>query len=148
MLRLTSAEGWDMAKEKIVRCIVKKCTEDGDQGSVRYVPLEVFDLWQWLMVRKHSFRVEVDCASLWFDIDGDPNINYAETNYEPVVRLSLWVYSGREGMFRKIVRYFPAGRYEEIKPRFLSHYREYFNGAKFPPRIDETRGVWLKRKET
>ena len=50
-------------------------------------------------------------------------------------------------MFRKIVRYFPADTYDEIKPRFLSHYADYFNGAKFPPRMDETRGVWLKRKE-
>jgi hypothetical protein len=137
-----------MAKEKIVRCIVKRDAGDGATESVRYVPLEVFGLWRSLMVGRHSFNVEVDCASLWFDIDGDPQVNYAETNYEPVIRLSLWVYSDDDGMFRKIIRYFPADSYEEIKPCFLAHYEEYFDGAKFPPRIEETRGVWLKRKET
>jgi hypothetical protein len=136
-----------MAKEKIVRCTVRKKTNGRRHESVRYVPQEVFDLWESLMAGKHSFDVEVDCTSLWFDIDGDPNVNYAETNYEPVIRLSLWVYSDTDGMFRKIIRYFPADSYEEIRPRFLAHYEAYFNGAKFPPRIDETRGVWLKRKE-
>jgi hypothetical protein len=114
---------------------------------LRYVPFEVFDLWNTLMTREHNFEVDVDCTSLWFDIDGDPHVNYAETNYEPVVRLTLWVYSEADGMFRKITRFFPLDSYEEIKPRFLSHYEEYFNGAKFPPRMEETRGVWLKRKE-
>jgi hypothetical protein len=137
-----------MAKEKIVRCTVKSGGDDGMPESVRYVPLDVYDLWESLMVGRHGFDVTVDCASLWFDIDGDPNVSYAETNYEPVVRLSLWIYSDSEGMFRKIVRYFPADAYEEIKPRFLSHYAAYLNGARFPARMDETRGVWLKRKET
>ncbi len=136
-----------MAKEKIVRCTVSKNTNGERHESVRYVPLEVFDLWNTLMTLEHSFDVRVDCTSLWFDIDGDPHVNYAETNYEPVVRLSLWVYSETDGMFRKITRYFPLEAYEEIRPQFLSHYEEYFNGAKFPPRIEETRGVWLKRKE-
>ena len=140
--------GPDMAKEKIVRCTVRKNRNGGHHASVRYVPLEVFDLWKSLMIGKHSLDVEVDCTSLWFDIDGDPHVNYAETNYEPVMRLTLWVYSEADGMFRKITRYFPLDSYEEIKPRFHTHYEEYFNGAKFPPRIEETRGVWLKRKET
>jgi hypothetical protein len=137
-----------MAKEKIVRCIVKREADGRERASVRYVPYEVFDLWKSMMIVKHRFDVQVDCTSLWFDIDGDPHVNYAETNYEPVIRLSLWVYSENEGMFRKITRYFPVESYDEIRPRFLSHYEEYFNGAKFPPRIEETRGVWLKRKET
>ena len=136
-----------MAKEKIVRCTISRNTNGERHESVRYVPLDVFDLWNTLMTREHSFDVRVDCTSLWFDIDGDPHVNYAETNYEPVVRLSLWVYSETDGMFRKITRYFPLEAYDEIRPQFLSHYEEYFNGAKFPPRIEETRGVWLKRKE-
>lgn len=137
-----------MAKEKIVRCTVKRNSNGEQPASVRYIPLEVFDLWKSLMIREHSFDVEVDCASLWFDIDGDPHVNYAETNYEPVIRLALWVYSETDGMFRSIIRFFPLDSYEEIKPRFLSHYEEYLNGANFPARIEETRGVWLKRKET
>lgn len=136
-----------MAKEKIVRCTVCKNTDGEEHRSVRYVPFEVFDLWSTLMTSRHRFDIRVDCTSLWFDIDGDPYVNYAETNYEPVVRLCLWIYSDADGMFRRVTRYFPLDSYDEIKPRFLSHYEEHFNGAKFPPRIEETRGVWLKRKE-
>lgn len=136
-----------MAKEKIVRCLVSRPDDRSPAKSVRYVPLEVFELWRNLMTCKHDFKVEEDCVSLWFDIDGDPSVTYADANYEKVVRVLLSVYSQEDGMFRRITRYFPAGSYSEIKPRFLSHYARYFDDSAFPPRIDETHGVWLKRHD-
>lgn len=134
-----------VAKEKIVRCKLLKRGGDKGTESVRYVPLEVFDLWKHLMTEKHRFEVDEDCTSLWFDIDGDPHINYSEANYDKVVRLSLRVYSEADGMFRQITRYFPLDAYQEIKPRFLAHYSRHFNDKSFPPRVEETHGVWLKR---
>ncbi len=134
-----------MAKEKIVRCKVSKTLNGRKYESVRYIPLDVFNLWKLLMTAKHGFQVESDCTSLWFDIDGDPNVKYVDSNYEPVIRLRLWVYSEEAGMFREITRYFPASEYARIKPNFLAHYDTYFKSSQFPPRIEETRGVWLKR---
>jgi len=134
-----------MAKEKIVRCKVSKNVNGTTYESVRYIPLDIFNLWKLLMTDKHGFKVESDCASLWFDIDGDPNVKYVDTNYERVIRLRLWVYSEEAGMFREITRYFPADEYGQIKSSFLAHYEDYFKSSRFPPRIEETHGVWLKR---
>ena len=136
-----------MAKEKIVRCTVqKKCAEAG-AGSARYIPLEIYDLWKNLMIARHGFSDEEDCTSLWFDIDGDPHVNYADSNYHKVVRLSVWIYSESDGMFRKVTRYFPLEGYDDIKPRFLAHYNGHLSDDRFPGRIEETHGVWLKNLE-
>ena len=136
-----------MAKEKIVRCKVSR--EGGGSGpdSVRFVPLDVFRLWKHLMTDKHNFKVHDECVSIWFDIDGDPNVSYSDANYEKVIRFSLLVYSDEDGMYHKITRFFPTGAYDEIKPRVLSHYSAYFECAQFPPRLEETCGVWLKRDD-
>jgi hypothetical protein len=138
----------NLAKEKIVRCLVKKNGTEAGPGSVRYIPLEIFGLWKNLMVARHGFAVEEDCTSLWFDIDGDPHVNYADTNYDKVVRLSIWVYSDSDGMFRKVTRFFPLEGYDDIKPCFLAHYSGHFSDERFPARIEETHGVWLKQMET
>ncbi|MFZ1946900.1 MAG: hypothetical protein WAW06_05090 [bacterium] len=154
-----------MAKEKIVRCRVCREASSGGEpraersatsvaasgavadGSVRYVPLEIFDLWKHLMTEKHSFSVSDETVSIWFDIDGDPNVSYSEANYEKVTRLSLLVYSERDGMYHKITRYVPSDGYAEIRPRILSHYSRYFDSPQFPPRIEEACGVWLRRAD-
>jgi len=137
----------NLAKEKIVRCRVQRRDTETNSGSVRYIPLEIYDLWKNLMVEKHGFDVEEDCTSLWFDIDGDPHVNYADTNYHKVIRLSVWVYSESDGMFRKVTRFFPLESYDDIKPRFLAHYNGHFSDKRFPARIEETHGVWLKHLE-
>jgi hypothetical protein len=133
-----------MAKEKIVRCIVAKNEDQVTHESIRYIPLEIFQLWKHLMTEKHGFAIQDGCVSLWFDIDGDPNVSYADTNYEKVIRLCLWIYSEEAGMFRQVTRYFPQDSYEKIRPHFMAHYSRYFAAPRFPPRMEETHGVWLK----
>jgi hypothetical protein len=133
-----------VAKEKIVRCMISKDHSDGHEKSVRYIPLEIFELWKIVMTERHDFAIEEDCISRWFDIDGDPNVTYADANYDKVVRLSLSLYSEQDGMFKTVTRYFPSNSYHEIKPRFLSHYTQYLNASRFPPGMNETYGVWLK----
>lgn len=135
-----------MAKEKIVRCLVSKTDTGTRHESVRYIPLEIYGLWCTLMQERHSFDIDGSRASLWFDIDGDPHVEYADANYEKVIRVSLSIYSEQDGMFHKIVRYFPSDAYDEIKPRFLAHYAKYFTTSRFAAKIEEKRGVWLKRE--
>ena len=141
---------WRMAKEKIVRCKVSRAREGrgtADSESVRFVPLEIFDLWKHLMNGKHDFAVREETVSIWFDIDGDPNVSYSDANYEKVTRFSMLVYCDKDGMYHKITRFFPTEVYSQIKPRLLSHYARYFESPQFPPRIEETCGVWLKRAD-
>jgi hypothetical protein len=133
-----------MAKEKVVRCLVSKNGSGPPVESTRYVPLEVFDLWRHLMTTRHGFEILQEQVSLWFDIDNDPHVSYSEADYERVLRLSLWVYSERDRMFRKVVRYFPEEEYARIRPTFLSHYEEPCNHTRFAARIEECTGVWVK----
>jgi len=139
-----------MAKEKIVRCkVLRAAKSEGSAGaeSVRFVPLEIYDLWKHLMSDRHNFAVREETVSIWFDIDGDPNVSYSDANYEKVTRFSMLVYCADDGMYHKITRFFPTETYAEIKPRMLSHYARYFESPQFPPRIEETCGVWLKRAD-
>lgn len=140
-----------MAKEKVVRCKVTRTASGEEAGkmqeSVRFVPLEIFHLWRHLMTEKHGFAVREETVSIWFDIDGDPNVSYSDANYEKVTRFSMLVYREKDGMYHKITRYFPSECYSDIKPRILSHYARYFDSSQFPPRIEETGGVWLKRAD-
>ena len=98
------------------------------------------------MTSRHGFDIVEEKVSLWFDIDGDPHINYSASDYEKVLRLSLWVYSDKDRMFREVVRYFPETDYEEIRPMFLSHYEGPRNHSRFAARIEERSGVWVKAK--
>jgi hypothetical protein len=140
-----------MAKEKIVRCKVSRSAVGGEPGklreSLRFVPLEIFHLWKHLMTETHGFDVRDETVSIWFDIDGDPNVSYSEANYEKVTRFSMLVYRENDGMYHKVTRYFPSDGYSEIRPRLLSHYACYMDSPQFPPRIEETCGVWLKRAD-
>ena len=135
-----------MAKEKVVRCRVSKNGSGPAVESVRYVPLDVFDLWKHLMTSRHGFEIVEEQVSLWFDIDGDPHVSYSDSDYEKVLRLSMWVYSDKDRMFRKVVRYFPESDYSDIRSAFLSHYDEPCNHARFAARIEERSGVWVKAK--
>jgi hypothetical protein len=135
-----------VAKEKVVRCRVCKNGSGPPVESTRYVPLDVYDLWKHMMASRHGFEIVEEQVSLWFDIDGDPHVSYSDADYEKVMRLSLWVYSDRDRMFRKVVRYFPEGDYPDIKPAFLSHYEEPRNHSQWAARLEERSGVWVKAK--
>jgi len=59
-----------MASQKLVRCELKR--PEAGTGTVRYVPLEIFGLWEFLMRTKHGFDVAGSIASLWIDVDENP----------------------------------------------------------------------------
>ena len=60
-----------MSSQKLVRCQVRREGSAGE-GSTRYVPMEIFGLWEHLMKKKHGFSVENTQASLWIDMEESP----------------------------------------------------------------------------
>jgi hypothetical protein len=46
-----------MSSQKLVRCDVRRAGDPGDSRSPRYVPLEIFGLWEHLMATRHAFEV-------------------------------------------------------------------------------------------
>src|SRR5262249_32492277 len=131
-----------MASLKIVRCEVRPA--GGSQaGSPRYVPLEIFGLWEFLMAERHHFEVVRPCASLWLDTDDTPVAAYGEAQYERVTEVKAFVYSPRDDRFAPVCRYFPTESCAELKQLFLSH---YVPGRPAQAHVREREGIWIRRE--
>jgi hypothetical protein len=132
-----------MASQKLVRCEV--CHEGEPNGnSVRYVPLEIYGLWEYLMANRHGFRIVSTRASLWLDAEEAPESAYDEHQFDRVTELSLFLYSGRDDMFTRVCRYFPSGDCDSLKRIFLSHYPQ--DDAGIQTRVRERPGFWIHRE--
>jgi hypothetical protein len=130
-----------MPSQKLVRCEIRRAGEAG-AGSARYVPLEIFGLWEYLMSRKHGFEVDASRASLWLDMEDAPEAAYGEDQYERVTEVTVFVYSERDDMFTRVCRYFPTSECETLKPIFLAHYP---SGGKLASQVRERPGIWIRR---
>lgn len=132
-----------MASQKLVRCEIKR---PGSAGTVRYVPLEIFGLWEFLMRQKHQFEVSASVASLWIDVDENPEVAYGENQYERVTEVTLLRYSDADGMFSKVNRYFPTEEYPELKGLLLRHYEGVRDPSAPNLQLKERQGVWIRRE--
>jgi hypothetical protein len=130
--------------QKIVRCEIRR-KDDGTGSTVRYVPLEIYGLWRYLMEEKHRFEVVRDETSLWIDVDESPEIAYDEPRYEPVTEVSLFLYSDPAGMYSRVSRYFPSADYEKLKSIFLSHYLPGKRAGDPELPMRERPGVWIRK---
>lgn len=135
-----------MPGQRIVRCEVRRRPED--TATVRFIPLEIFGLWTYLMRHKHGFEVVESEASLWVDLEDSPEIAYSGGRHIPVTEVSVFVYSDPAGMFSRISRYFPTAEYSRLRGIFLSHYvqPEAVPGAE--PPVQERHGLWVHRDST
>ena len=131
-----------MASQKLVRCEIRR-RGASVAGSPRFIPLEIFGLWEYLMSSKHDFEVVNPRASLWLDMEDSPETAYADGQYDKVTEVSAFVYSGRDEMFTRACRYFRTDECEQLKPIFLSHYLA--ESDKPQTHIRERQGIWLHR---
>jgi hypothetical protein len=131
-----------MPSQKLVRCEIRKAGVPGER-QVRFIPLEIFGLWEYLMSTRHGFEVLGPRASLWLDMEDSPEAAYGEREFERVTEVSAFVYSGRDGMFTRACRYFPSEECERLKPIFLSHYVQ--SEGKLQTHVRERAGIWLQR---
>jgi hypothetical protein len=131
-----------MPSQKLIRCEVRRSS--GARPSIRYIPMEIYGLWEHLMVSKHGFQVDNRGASLWIDVEESPEVTYSEPSYERVTEVTLFVYSEPDGMFTRVCRYFPSEEYPALKRTFLSHYAGR-DGHELGPQLREKEGIWIKR---
>ena len=132
-----------MPSQKLVRCDIRR-RGSSEPGSPRYVPLEIYGLWEYLMCTKHDFEVVEPKASLWLDMEDSPDAAYSESQYERVTEVTVFVYSDRDGMFTRVCRYFPTTDCETLKPIFLAHYPD---GGRISSQVRERPGIWIRRDE-
>jgi hypothetical protein len=105
-----------MASQKLVRCEIRRAGESS-RGTVRYVPLEIYGLWEFLMQERHQFEVVVNVASL-----------------------------EKDGMFGRVNRYFPTQEYPELKKLLLQHYESVREPGAPNLQLKERQGIWIKRE--
>lgn len=132
-----------MPSQKLVRCQVRR-SGSTDAGSPRYIPLEIFGLWEYMMQTRHGFEIVDACASLWLDMEDSPESAYNENQYERVTEVTAFVYSGRDEMFTRCCRYFDSGHLQKLKPIFLAHYEDA--GDRLQTHVRERQGIWLMRE--
>ena len=132
-----------MASQKLVRCHIRPRGAKGE-GSARFIPLEIFGLWEYLMTHKHDFEVVSPRASLWLDMEDSPETAYSDQQYERVTEVTAFVYSNRDEMFTRACRYFRSDECEDLRPIFLSHYQG--PGEKLQTQVRERQGIWLFRE--
>jgi hypothetical protein len=132
-----------VSSQKIIRCEIRRTGSTGPTTE-RFVPLEIFGLWEYLMTHKHQFEVLSPKASLWLDMEDSPDTAYGETQFERVTEVTAYVYSERDEMFTRARRYFASNRCEELKRIFLSHYSS--DGARLQTHLRERPGIWLHRE--
>ena len=132
-----------MPSQKLVRCEIRP---RGTSATVspRFLPLEIFGLWEYLMCTKHEFEVLGPRASLWLDMEDSPEAAYHEDQYERVTEVTAFVYSGRDEMFTRACRYFRTAECDRLRTIFLAHYEGTVNPAQTHVRVRE--GIWLHRE--
>jgi hypothetical protein len=131
-----------MPSQKLVRCHIRRRGAEAE-NTERFVPLEIFGLWEFLMSTKHEFEVVKPLASLWLDMEDSPEAAYTESQFERVTEVTAFVYSGRDEMFMRACRYFPTRECPKLKEIFLSHYRA--TAGKLQTQVRERPGIWLHR---
>jgi hypothetical protein len=132
-----------MSSQKIVRCQLRRAGSAGP-GQLRYVPLEIFGLWEHLMATKHSFEVVEPRASLWLDMEDSPEAAYSQDQYDRVTEVTAYVYSRRDDMFTRARRYFHTEEADLLKPIFLSHYTG--DESRIQTQVHERTGIWIVRE--
>ena len=108
---------------KLLKCWVKNRYRDESPIEVRFVPLEEFELWKYMMETRHRLSI-VDCRTLlWISADEfDEKCSfYSAFPRERVVRISVLVPSDFAHTYYPSIRYFPGKSYETLRSRFLNH---------------------------
>lgn len=131
-----------MPSQKLVRCSIRRRGDQGS-GSPRYIPLEIFGLWEYLMTARHGFEILEARASLWLDMEDAPEAAYGESQFERVTELTAFVYSPRDDMFTRVCRYFPSTDCTSLKEIFLGHYPD---PQRLQTSVRERPGIWLHRE--
>ena len=108
---------------KLLKCWVRNRYRHESPVEVRYVPLEEYELWKYMMETRHKLAI-VDCKTLLW-IDGDEfevkRSFYTAFPREKVIRISVLVPSDFAHTYYPSIRYFPGKDYETLRDRFLHH---------------------------
>lgn len=109
---------------KLIRCLA---SNGAGQASTRYVELEYFRLWEYMMSQRHGFEIRDLGLCMWLDVrDFQRHAAVFEHAGEvrPVTRLEAIIYDARHGYDIILNRYAPADETERMSEVLRSHVPE------------------------
>jgi len=118
-------------------------SRQGTPATLRFIPLEIFDLWKTHMQNAHDYQVRLVQVSLWVATEEpvDEASRALVAAREPVVRVSI--FRKVSGVDVPVERYFAEEDLDRILPKFLSHYGLTSADAMGASRVRMKRGVLL-----
>ena len=107
--------------QKLMRCeVVNRYRE----GSVRFVELDAFKLWQYLMTHKHGLRIGETTLCQWIDAGeyaASANLFDRAGGVEAVDRIVVELFDAEYGFSQTIMRYARSGETEQVVAILRSH---------------------------
>jgi hypothetical protein len=134
-----------MASLKMVRSLVRRRGSSAPP-SLRFIPLDVFGLWQFLMEERHDFELLEARASIWIDLEDQTDMSFSAGQFERVDEVCLHVYSEKDGMFQRICRYFRTEERDRLTGVLLRHYAPHVYEDARRPQLSERAGLWIVRE--
>jgi len=109
-----------MDSVQMVRCFLSR--DPKENGSVRYVPLEIYEMWRFLMQKVHLLTVQEPVVSTWV-ATGDDYGKSDPDNVETVIEIKF-NYRDKNNVGKPVVRYFPEVNFDQIYGYFRQHFPE------------------------
>ena len=103
----------------LVRCRLNGTPQSAT--TLRYVPLGEFELWRFLMEKRHHRRVTVEAISVWIPEEAARGSVESVDELEPVVRV-CFERPGPAGLGVPVERFFPVETYPEAQATLLAHF--------------------------
>ena len=105
---------------EMIKCHLAK--DSNHNGDVRYVPLEIYEMWRFLMQRVHKLVVRDPHVSVWVPTDPYAGGDGPEAT-ETVIEIHF-KYLDNKNVRRPVTRYFPEENFEQIYAYFRKHFPE------------------------
>lgn len=110
-----------LASQKLLRCqVVNRYRE----SSVRYVEIDAFRLWEFLMTERHGLQVGEPELCLWLhegEYARNANVFEHAGDAEPVNRILVDLFDDAYGFSQAITRYVPAAETDRVAGILRSH---------------------------
>jgi hypothetical protein len=127
----------------LVKALVAK---EGKPASLRFVPLEIFDLWKSHMQSAYHYRVSAVEVSLWISADPtESELVLAGSRGERIIEVRLSKKIGTVAM--PVERYFLEEDMMRLLPTFLAHYGIDSSNADAMARVHFQRGYFVHPEE-
>ncbi|MDX1608816.1 MAG: hypothetical protein R3225_01700 [Halofilum sp. (in: g-proteobacteria)] len=129
---------------RLLRCTM---LNRAGKSSIRYVELEQYRLWAYMMESRHGFTVQDLQLSLWVnssEFRDKTDLFLHCGNVEEVSRIAFCWFNPRHHYTLDVARYVPSEQYESVKQILLSHVSESSREAQ-AFRLDEQHGFCVNQ---